>query len=57
MQRVDFNRGGWQHHDPAASIRIWMGASKYDWYQDKHVPHGVIVHEFGDVVRATRKFG
>ena len=58
MQRIDFNRSGdWQRHDPAASITVWMGTTKYDWCRNKHVPDGIIVHEFGDVVRATRQFG
>ncbi len=57
-QRVDFNRSGdWQHHDPAASITVWMGTTKYDCCRNKHVPDGIIVREFGDVVRASRQFG
>ncbi len=57
MQRIDFNRGGWQHHDPAASITVWMGTTKYDSCRNKRVPDGSKVHEFTDVVRATRQFG
>ena len=57
MQRIDFNRSGdWQRHEPAASITVWMGSTEYD-YQGKRMPAAIEVHQFRDVVRATRQFG
>ncbi len=58
LQRIDFNRSGdWQHYDPAASITVWRGATRYDSYRNKRVPNNFKVHESRDVVRATRQFG
>ena len=57
MQRIDFNRSGdWQHHDPAATINVWMGSTEYD-YRGKRMPAAIKVHQFRDVVRANRLFG
>ena len=57
MQRIDFNRSGdWQRHDRAVSINVWMGTTEYD-YRSKRMPAAIKVHQFRDVVKATRQFG
>ena len=57
MQHIDSNRSGDWIREPGATINIWMGTSKCDWYCHRRVSDGIIVRKFEDVLRASRQFG